>query len=293
VILADIDWGFNLFHEELNTSRVEFRYNTFDNSNVVAHGNRLSHGTAVLGLAAAGVNMRGMLGFAPGATVWAIQAGSDSVEDHTFWVSAIDLVRSRASQGRRKVMLLEIQTKQLGNVEMCGTIRKAIVDAIAGEVVVCVPAGNGGRDAGIGDDGKPIPLTGSVLVGATKYGDHTNVRDHSNVGDRIVVYAPGDVCHDLTCSDFGTSAYRNNFGGTSGATPKVAGTVALMLQINGSLTNAKVTQILKRSKFTVIDPSSNPVGILLNSEQAVSESRVSLVGWLLRVLQWIREKFGL
>lgn len=291
VILADIDWGFNLFHEELDTPRVEFRFNTFDNGPVVAHGNRLHHGTAVLGLAAAGTNTRGMLGFAHGATVWAIQAGSDSVEDHRFWVSAIDLVRSRNGQGRRKVMLLEIQTKQLGNVEMCDTIRKAIIDAISSGAVVCVPAGNGGRDAGVGDDGHPIPPTGSILVGATRYGDSTNVFDHSNFGDRVVVYAPGDIAHDLTCSDSGASAYRNCFGGTSGATAKVAGTVALMLQVNNNLTNAQVRNILRRSTLPVIDPSSNRVGILLNSEQAVSEARLSLAGCMFGLFNRIREMF--
>ncbi|MCA1577729.1 MAG: S8 family serine peptidase [Acidobacteria bacterium] len=273
VIIADIDWGFNLFHEELNNRRVEFTYNTFTNRPGVAEGNRLDHGTAVLGLAGAGANTRGMQGFAHEAALWAIQAGSESVEEHRFWVSALDLVRGRTGDGRRKVVLLEIQTRSLRNVEMCGTIRKAIVDAICSGVVVCVPAGNGGHDAGVGDDGEPIPPTGSVLVGATKYAGLTNVRDYSNVGNRIVIYAPGDVAHDLTCSFPGDCDYRNRFGGTSGATPKVAGTVALMLQVNGTLTNAQVRDILKRSTLPVIDASSNRVGVLLNSEQAVSEAQ--------------------
>lgn len=272
VIVADIDWGFNLDHQDLN-SRVEFRFNTFDNHHPcsVAQGNMFDHGTAVLGLVGAGLNGSGMVGFAYEASLWAIQAGSNSSNDDSFWVSAIDLVRSKDGQGRRKVIILEIQTEeQEGNIETSIKIRKAIIDAINCGVVVCVPAGDAGRDAGIGDDGKEIPPTGSILVGAA---NRNNVRANSNGGCRIVVYAPGDVNHDLTCSIPGSCDYRNKFGGTSGAAPKVAGTVALMLQANDKLTQAEIRDILAQSKTLVTEPSSGQVaGVLLDAEQAVSEA---------------------
>ena len=38
----------------------------------------------------------------------------------------------------------------------------------------------------------------------------------------MVVSAPGDLLHDLTCGQAADNTYRNKFGGTSGATPKVA-----------------------------------------------------------------------
>lgn len=270
VVIADIDWGFNLFHRELS-DRVTLRQNTIENSTVVSNGNRIRHGTAALALAGADVNGLGMAGVAFKSQLWAIQAGDDSVEDHKFWLSAIDFVRSEKSEFK-KVIILEIQTKKLGNIEMSNTINKAIIDAISAGVVVCVPAGNGGRDAGRGDDGKCIPLTGSVLVGATRYDSDRNMRDVSNVGPRIVVYAPGDIAHDVTCSVPGETDYSNWFGGTSGAVAKVAGVVALMLSVNSKLTQEEICEILKQSKTPVVDFSLKDVGVLLNAEQAVCEA---------------------
>ncbi|MEM7205291.1 MAG: S8 family serine peptidase [Planctomycetota bacterium] len=47
--------------------------------------------------------------------------------------------------------------------------------------------------------------------------------------------------------------YTNDFGGTSGAAPVVAGTVGLMLSVNPTLTAAQVTQILRATADTDLD----------------------------------------
>jgi hypothetical protein len=85
---------------------------------------------------------------------------------------------------------------------------------------VCVAAGNGDRDAGIDDLGNPIPATGSILVGATEYDPAQNRRAwFSNYGGQMVVCAPADSSHDITCNSSSDNAYSIGFGGTSGATP--------------------------------------------------------------------------
>jgi hypothetical protein len=274
VTIADIDWGFNPNHQDLEL-RIGLTQNMLPVSisqTVVANGNRLDHGTAVLGLAGARVNALGMAGTAYEADLWAIQAGSESVIDPACWVSAIDFVRDTPSNGR-KIIILEIQTASCGNIEMDVTINKAICDAIAAGVVVCVPAGNGSPslDAGLGDDGNPIPPTGSILVGATKFDPATNIRANSNGGARIVVYAPGDRDHDLTCALL-RNKYRNKFGGTSGAVAKVAGVAALMLEVNSQLTHHDVRDILAQSNIPVVDDSGQQVGVLLDAKQAVCEA---------------------
>ena len=63
VVVADIDWGYRTSHEDL-TGRITRACNPFDNTNDVTHGGSISHGTAVLGLAGAAVNGRGMAGIA-------------------------------------------------------------------------------------------------------------------------------------------------------------------------------------------------------------------------------------
>lgn len=272
VVIADIDWGFDLTHPAL--LRTALSKNVISNSPNVSDGNLLHHGNGVLGLAGATVSDE-MAGIAFESTLWAIQAGTGVINrpvvEPEFWVAAIDFVRTKAAPGR-KVIILEVQTSDFSNIEMVPTIRKAIMDAIDDQIVVCVPAGNGNRsgDAGLDDQGLPIPDTGSIVVGATNYDPDTNPLGESNGGNRVVVYAPGDPENDLTCGSTPT-LYRLHFGGTSGATAKVAGVVALMLEKNDRLTPQEIREILGRSEKPVVD-QGRIVGVLLDANQAVSEA---------------------
>ena len=161
------------------------------------------------------------------------------------WAEAIDFVRRTDAGGRRKVIILEVQTGTGGNYEQIPSVHRAIRAAIADGCVVCVAAGNGNRPADRTDGDEPFDPTGSILVGATAYDERLNKRAwFSNYGSRVVVSAPGDPRHDLTCGQAADNAYRNGFGGTSGATPKVAGTVALMLSVNPQLSHDDIRDIL-------------------------------------------------
>src|SRR5262249_43392664 len=200
-------------------------------------------------------------------------AGEGPPAPGNAWANAIDWVRTTDSQGRRKVIMLENQTYALGNYEMVPSVNKAIRDAIASGIVVCVAAGNGNRDVGIDDIGNPIPPTGSILIGATRYDSQENRRTSiSNYGTRVVVSAPGDEEYDLTCCSDGNDCYTDFFGGTSGAVPKVAGAVALMLQQNPQLSHSEVAEILNRTGSAVITDPLTPVGTFLNVEAAVKEA---------------------
>jgi hypothetical protein len=272
VTIADIDWGFNLNHQDLkeqitNTKSV---LPGASDPHDVGVGGRRAHGTAALGLAGAQVNGRGMAGIAFGAKLWAIQAGTDEIEDHSLWVAALNFATHEPSAGR-KIIFLEIQTAHGGNIEMVPTIRTEIMAAINTNVVVCVPAGNISGDASVDDDGYDIPESGSILVGAIRFG-LGNILGGSKSGDRVVVYAPGDRTFDLTCSHLGNDRYRNGFGGTSGAVAKVAGAVALMLEANSDLTHEQTREILRQSPTPVFDNSSNRIGSLLNAKHAVCEA---------------------
>ena len=272
VVIADIDWGFDLTHPDL--VHTELSKNIITRSSNVSDGNLLFHGNGVLGLAGAAINAQGMAGIAFRATLWAIQAGTGAINgpevDHEHWVAAINFVRSTPATGR-KVLILELQTADFSNAEAIPTVNKEIIEAIKDNIVVCVPAGNGNRtgDAGLDDLGAPIPETGSIVVGATSFDPAINVRAGSNGGDRVTVYAPGDSESDLTCGI--RQGYRDNFGGTSGATAKVAGVVALMLEKNNRLTPREIREILGCSQKDVVADGTN-VGVLLDANQAVYEA---------------------
>ena len=166
-----------------------------------------------------------------------------------------------------------MQTRPGGNYEQIPSVSRAIRAAIADGCVVCVAAGNGDRPADRTDGDEPFDPTGSILVGATTYDEKLNKRaSFSNYGSRVVVSAPGDPSHDLTCGQAANNSYRNAFGGTSGATPKVAGAVALMLSVNPQLSHDDIRDILAGTGSPVTEEPGKPIGVFLNAEAAVAEA---------------------
>ena len=247
VVVAVVDWGFNVNHIEFQ-NKIQYKYNAAQDNNDLSSGPSKWHGTASLGLVGAGDNDEGMLGFAAGAELWAIQ-GQDSGGnlDNRCWARAIEKARTKDSNGKRKVILIEASTTRGFNVESSMTLREPIKAAINDNCVVCVPAGNLGVNAGKTPSNASIPETGSILVGATQYSSETSEikRGISNWGSRIVVSAPGDAATDVTTCDCDIDSYRNEFGGTSGATAKVAGAMALVLERFPQVTHRQIVQVLK------------------------------------------------
>jgi subtilisin family serine protease len=282
VVIADVDSGFFLDHEDL-TNQVERNhlYNAWDGTENVSAG-ATDHGTGVLGLAGATSNTVGIAGVAFNAKLWAFQynTGTGQPIPGNTLASAIDCAAQQDSGGRRVVINVEAQTLPpfLGNCEQDPVVAAAIQNVITKGCVVCVTSGNGGRDAGVADDGTAIPPSGSILVGATAFDPVNNPRAiapgmSSNYGVRIVVRAPGDAAHDVTCRDLSASDYTNRFGGTSGAAAKVAGTIALMLEANPALTHDDVKTILTTTGSQL--NNDQPMGVFLNADAAVTASIAS------------------
>jgi subtilisin family serine protease len=276
VVIADVDAGFFPEHQAL-VAKVELNHahNSFDGSSDVTAGAQTNHGTAVLGLAGAASNNLGIVGVAFDAGLWPIQtdAGKGAKKPGDPIANAIDWVVGEKSGGRRVVVIVESQTVTKRNCEQVPAVNAAIRHAISQGFIVCVAAGNGDCDAGIADDGSAIPPTGSILVGATAYDPAANPRaavggEASNWGPRIVVSAPGDRNHDVTCDTGSIDSYRNDFGGTSGAAAKVAGVIALMLEANPRLTHEQIKEILVSTGSPL--PTDKPIGAFLNAEGAVA-----------------------
>ena len=270
VVIAVIDWGFDDSHPDYSNF-IRLQRNVKYHNDRIGNGNAIHHGTGSLGLAGARLNSEGMVGFAPDAELWAIQAGEDDEFDPEYWKRAIDFVREEDSP-HPKVIILEVQTAFRGNIESNPVINLAIHDAVEAGIVVCVPAGNGRGNAGEDEEGNPIQETGSVVVGATDVDNYVV----GKTGDRITVYAPGDPEHDLTCTSL-PRGYTKYFGGTSGAVAKVGGAVALLLEAHASLTPPDVKEILRTSRtkavYTTETSEKVEAGYLLDCEYAVSECK--------------------
>ncbi|MGA8027759.1 MAG: S8 family serine peptidase [Bryobacteraceae bacterium] len=276
VVIADVDGGFFLDHEDLAPNiELEHVFNAVDGSKDVTAGQQ-DHGTAVLGLAAAASNTLGIAGVAFSAKLWPIQydAANGAPLPGLPLVNAIDWVTGEDSGGRRVVINIEAQfAGTLSNCEQIPAVNAAIRLAIAKGFVVCVAAGNGDRDAGLADDGTAITASGSILVGATDFDPVVNPRatsggQASNWGPRVVVSAPGDASHDVTCGDLSNTDYRNDFGGTSGAAAKVAGALALMLEANPLLTHEEAKSVLVGTGSPL--NTDKPIGVFLNADAAVA-----------------------
>lgn len=112
---------------------------------------------------------------------------------------------------------------------------------------------------------------------------------YSNWGKEISVCAPSDNWHPIDQQAFmpgrgiwttdnetigvgftDNSRYTGNFGGTSSATPLVAGIIGLMRSINPDLTNKQVLQILKDSSDKIED---NKADVVLNHKKGTYDSK--------------------
>jgi subtilisin family serine protease len=269
VVVADIDWGFRLGHEDI-AGRFDPQglRNVLRNNDNVSIGD-LQHGTGAAGLIGAGANGSGIVGFAPKCILWLLQAGEIAVTTPTTldelcnpWATAVEWVVS-APSSMRKVINVEIQTGMRFCAESSIALQGAIRRAVAAQVFVCVPAGNGNVSADCDENGTPIPYTGSIVVAATGYDAKLNPRARfSNFGKRVSVAAPGEPSLDLTCGAGSNSDYTEGYGGTSGASAKVAGALALALSRNPQLTPADLLKILDGLPANVY--SKVPIGKFLD-----------------------------
>jgi subtilisin family serine protease len=291
VVIADIDTGFNVNHQDLAPNiEIQRAYNSVSNTrgvNALPPGQDMDHGTGVLGIAGAAMNNLGIAGVAYNARLWPIEAqvGNGPAQPWEPIGHAIDWLIHNAPSDRRVVINLEFQVPGTGaNIEQIPTVSEAIKGAIAKGFVVCVAAGNGNLDAGLCDDGvTPIEPTGSILVGATNYDPNANPRaivpadnEGSNYGASITVSAPGDKYCDPTCDGNNIVGYTSKFGGTSGAAAKVAGVVALMLEANPKITHEEVKDILWRTGSALPPDPPYDIGVFLNASAAVDAALASV-----------------
>jgi hypothetical protein len=263
----------------------------------------LQHGTGAAGLAAArGNNNKGIAGFAPQADLWLVQGlhihdpnqphdqPQNRVPDALIWAAQQAVAASPA----RTVINASIGLNAtpispqlpIDVVKQISTIINGAIDGIEEihpKAVVCIAAGNDekdstGKDVSIDENGTPFG-SNAIVVGAMYVEAGDNVRyPTSNWGPRVTVCAPGDRNHDMTCSS-PDELYRIQYGQTSGATPKVAGTIALMLQANPNLTHDQVKAILNGTgKALTRQDNERPVGPMLDTLAAVKAAQAPTAG---------------
>ncbi|MFD5318814.1 type VII secretion-associated serine protease mycosin [Streptomyces sp. NPDC127098] len=187
------------------------------------------HGTAVAGLIAArGADGEGVIGVAPGATVYPVRIadGVENATPRTFAAAIADAVAAGA----------DVINLSLAIPSDYEPIREAVEDALAEDVVVVAAAGNEG-DARM----YPAAYDGVLAVGAVDA--EGQPLDSSNPGDWVDLAAIGA---DQVVVSPGGEGYRAE-GGTSMAAAQVSAVAALVRSRFPDLPATEVVQRLVRS----------------------------------------------
>jgi subtilisin family serine protease len=178
------------------------------------------HGTHVAGIVAStNITYRGI---APDANIVAIKSLDETGSGNTSTiVNGIDWCVNNASIFNITVISMSLGTSTLfsAHCDDSDPLNAAAIDAaIAKNVSVVVATGNAGSTTGIAS---PACIKNSTAVGATKK-DNSMVYNRNNITDLL---APG-----FSITSLNYTGGIITFGGTSMATPMVAGAFALLHQ---------------------------------------------------------------
>lgn len=266
ITIADVEYSWNVDHEDLAKARLAgalVENGTFDDP-----FDDNNHGTAVLGEIVGDENAFGVTGIVSGATLRLVNANTTTGYD---LANAISLATGALVAG--DVILIEQQTAgpvddcdadQVGcvAVEWVQAFYDAIVIAVGNGIIVVEAAGNGFQDLDAAAYGSPFPAgradSGAIIVGAGNAPGCTaparGRRDFSNFGARVNLQGWGQC---VVTTGYGTLQggmdpnvwYDDDFGGTSSASPIVAGAAGVLSSIaqqrGVTLTSQQVRTILR------------------------------------------------
>ncbi len=258
VVVVVIDSGADLDHPDL---RDRLYPRGEDDWNFALDSSRrpqdaLGHGTAVAGLAVASAgNGQGISGVAPGCRLMPLRV--DGLDLVMNVVEALDYV-TEISMRRTELRFVVNGSLNAGGNSIA--VREAVARCFAAGVVLCFSAGNGGAAVD-----EPAAFPESIAVGAIGP-DGTRKRFRgcnggpwaSSHGPELDLVAPGVILPTtdmLGLQGMDPGDYVLDFGGTSAASPIVAGVAALMLSANPRLTSQRVREILYA---TAVDGNGEP-----------------------------------
>jgi hypothetical protein len=289
VQFVDLERGWTLHHEDLLEAGIEL----IAGVNRDFHG----HGTAVLGEVVAVDNGRGGVGIAPGATARVVSQWQTDGEYRT--VNAIANAASVMRPG--DVLLLEAQTTYptTGTNFVPVEVEELVFDAIRAVVdrgvIVVEAAANGGVDLDTFVDVRGRQVlnrhsadfrdSGAILVGAASATVPHHRLGFSNFGSRVDCFAWGEQI-DTAGDGFESEdpgIYTTDFGGTSGASPMVAGCALLLQSLRRARQQAPfppehMRRLLADVELNTTSASpSDRIGVMPNLQGIVQQEAVALV----------------
>jgi serine protease len=228
-------------------------------------GDSIWHGTQTAGLIGAATNNRvGMAGVGRDVLILPVRVLgkcgglSSDIQAAMLWSAGLAVSGVPTNPNPAKVINMSLGS---ASTTCSQSYQDAVNAVIAAGVVVVAAAGNEGLAVG-----SPANCTGVIGVAGVR---HTGTKvGYSNLGSKASISAPAGNCFNnagaclyplLTTSNTGTKGpiadtYTDGVNdltlGTSFSSPLVAGTAALMLSANPSLTPAQVLTALKNTART-------------------------------------------
>ncbi|MEM1085862.1 MAG: S8 family peptidase [Verrucomicrobiota bacterium] len=261
VTISIVDDGLDTTHPDLSANvntAIDHDWNDATPNDPRPFNNVDDHGTSCAGVAAArGNNGVGVSGAAPQAELVGLRLIADSTTDAedaealAWRTDVIDISSNSWGQGDSGFEFFSmgpLTTAALAN---------GVTNGRNGKGTIYVWAGGNGRDDGdyANYDGYNNAVE-TIAVGAIDFSGEQSW--YSESGANLLISAPSDAFSNdpaiTTTTLVSKGSYTNDFGGTSSATPLVAGVVALMLEANPDLGWRDVQEILIRSA-TKIDAS--------------------------------------
>ncbi len=258
IVIAIIDEGVDIAHEDL-IDNITNGYDFVDDDTDASPWGNDAHGTACAGLAAGNTNnTEGIAGVSWNCKIMPIRMASG--EFGSYWTTdewAANAIEWASDNGA------DVLSNSWGGGPDSDTIHDAIQEAKENGrdgkgCVVVFASGNSGSGVSY-----PAKYSEVIAVGAT---DDDDVKwGYSCYGNELDVVAPsGNVnlqgniwTTDITGSagyNYGSTSlgdasgdYTNKMGGTSAATPQVAGLAGLILSINPALTSDEVQYVIEAS----------------------------------------------
>lgn len=267
VVIAVIDNGFDLSHPDLK-SKVFKPWDLWSQSTQVQHGDpRFTHGTPCASVALAASNGVGMVGAAPNAKFMPVSGTSFSLrateEMFEYCVkTGADIISCSWGSTDPTFSLSSVKEEVLADAATNGRDGKGCVILFA--------VGNDSKDYVNYYSAHPDVI---AVAATTSKDEHAS---YSNRGREVTVCAPSNGDWPIIAArawwdegvhwetgafkfwrdgkERGTAGMYKHFGGTSSATPLVAGICGLMLSVNPDLTSKQVREILIKTADKIGSP---------------------------------------
>jgi subtilisin-like proprotein convertase family protein len=275
IVVCVIDDGVQVDHPEFaSTGKIVAPFDFGGNDADPSPGsNTDNHGTACAGVAVADENGVGVVGAAPNCRLMPVRMSQwitdDAIEQQ------FEYARDHGADVISCSWGVDANVFAL-STRMHNAIRSAARDGRNGRgCVVLFAAGNDDRPVNGSKDGVQY-LDGFAahpdVITVAASNSHDVRSNYSNYGAEISVCAPSSGSGGrriVTTDRTGTAGYQagdyttvQGFGGTSSATPLVAGIAALILSVHPELTSTQVQEILEQTaeRIDAVNGAYNPAG---------------------------------